>query len=126
MLDQHSLAPRLPLLTGAALLLLAASIARDGPEPAASLERGRELYAQHCAVCHGETGDGRGQAAYLLSPAPRDFSEGLFRVASTWNSVPTDADLAQTLRRGMPGSSMPPWECSPSATCKASCCGCAS
>lgn len=110
MLDQHSLAPRLPLLTGAALLLLAASIARDGPEPAASLERGRELYAQHCAVCHGETGDGRGQAAYLLSPAPRDFSEGLFRVASTWNGVPTDADLAQTLRRGMPGSSMPPWE----------------
>lgn len=72
--------------------------------------RGEQLYARQCAVCHGVTGAGDGPAAYLLSPAPRDFTSGRFRLASTQNGVPTVDDLIATLQRGMPGSAMPPWE----------------
>jgi mono/diheme cytochrome c family protein len=73
-------------------------------------EWGRELYARQCAVCHGERGDGQGEAAYLLSPLPRDFGSGRFRLVSTENSVPSQADIETVLQRGMPGSAMPPFE----------------
>lgn len=82
----------------------------DLQERAASAEWGRELYQRHCVVCHGARGDGQGQAAYLLSPLPRDFGSGRFRLVSTENSVPSDEDLIAVLRRGMPGSAMPPFE----------------
>lgn len=32
------------------------------------------IYRQHCAVCHGEKGDGQTLAAHALEPAPRDFT----------------------------------------------------
>ncbi|MCA8977108.1 MAG: c-type cytochrome, partial [Planctomycetes bacterium] len=69
-----------------------------------------DAYAQHCALCHGATGNGDGPGAHWLTPAPRDFTLGLFALASTQNGVPTDEDLAETIRRGMPGSAMPPFE----------------
>jgi DMSO reductase family type II enzyme heme b subunit len=66
------------------------------------------LYERECAVCHGTTGQGDGPAAYLLSPKPRDFTKGLFKVRSTPSGqLPTDADLLAVLERGMPGSAMP-------------------
>ncbi len=74
-----------------------------------SSELGQELYARHCAACHGEQGDGRGIAAAYLFPKPRDFHAGRFRLVSTSNSVPSREDLHAVLVRGMPGSSMPPW-----------------
>jgi mono/diheme cytochrome c family protein len=76
----------------------------------ADLAAGKLLYERHCAVCHGAAGRGDGAAAYLLHPAPRDFGSGRFRLVSTANAMPTQADLIATIRRGMPGSSMPPWE----------------
>jgi DMSO reductase family type II enzyme heme b subunit len=72
-------------------------------------ELGQRLYAQHCAQCHGERGDGKGVAATFLFPKPRDFRAGRFRLVSTNNNVPTREDLLAVLARGMPGSSMPPW-----------------
>ena len=54
-------------------------------------------------------GDGLGNAAYLLYPRPRDFTMGQFRLISTWDGMPTDEDLFQTISRGMPGSAMPSW-----------------
>jgi len=70
---------------------------------------GRELYLHHCAACHGENGDGKGIASAYLFPKPRDFRAGKFRLVSTKNNVPTPEDLDAALVRGMPGSSMPPW-----------------
>jgi mono/diheme cytochrome c family protein len=61
-------------------------------------------------VCHGESGRGDGPAAYLLRPAPRNFASATFRLVSTENGIPSDADLLATLRQGMPGSAMPPWD----------------
>jgi len=80
--------------------------------PAASKEtlaRGQALYARQCASCHGATGRGDGEAAYLLYPKPRDFTLGAFRLTSAKSGLPPEEDLLRTLERGMPGSAMPPW-----------------
>lgn len=72
---------------------------------------GPELYAQHCAVCHGADGNGDGPAAYLLFPKPRDFTRAYYKIRSTASgSLPTDNDLYQTITNGMPGSAMPSFE----------------
>jgi len=81
--------------------------------------RGRELFASQCAICHGERGDGAGKFAYLMNPRPRDFTAGKFKLATTENMIPSDADLLRTISRGMPGSSMPPWGHLPQADLKA-------
>jgi len=72
-------------------------------------ELGQQLYARHCAACHGAQGDGQGLAAAYLFPKPRNIQAGRFRLISTSNTVPSREDLHAILLRGMPGSSMPPW-----------------
>lgn len=75
----------------------------------APVETGTQLFARHCAACHGDRGDGKGIAAAFLFPKPRDLRAGRFRLVSTDNNVPARDDLHAVLIRGMPGSSMPPW-----------------
>jgi len=88
----------------------AASAERVSPPPGdANLRRGEELFTRQCAVCHGDAGDGAGKFAYLMNPRPRDFRKGNFKLATTVNQIPTEADLVRTISRGMPGSAMPPW-----------------
>ncbi len=82
----------------------------DHGVPLAGAELGKALYAQHCSACHGENGNGEGLAARFLFPKPRDFTAGKFRLVSTDNRIPSDGDLEAVLRRGMPGSTMPPWD----------------
>jgi DMSO reductase family type II enzyme heme b subunit len=77
--------------------------------PEEQKRRSASLFALHCAGCHGEKGDGVSVAARYLSPKPRNFRAGRFRLVSTENAVPTIDDLVGVLVRGMPGSSMPPW-----------------
>ncbi len=98
-----------------ALVLSAAAASGDDP----SLVRGRDLYARHCSVCHGETGRGDGPGAALNRPLPRDFGTGRFRLVSTTNGVPSDDDLLHTLRTGIPGTGMPPWGHMPDADLRA-------
>ena len=83
-----------------------ASASAEVPLPAGS-QRGSELYQQHCSVCHGDLGAGDGPAAPYLLPAARDFTTGRFRLVSTVDRVPSEADLVASLRRGLPGSAMP-------------------
>jgi len=40
----------------------------------AVLARGRKLYAENCASCHGANGDGNGAAGRTLDPPPADLS----------------------------------------------------
>jgi mono/diheme cytochrome c family protein len=68
---------------------------------------GAKLYAQHCASCHGERGDGAGTTSPFLDPPARRFGEERFRLISTANGVPTDNDLLAVLRDGIPGTAMP-------------------
>jgi mono/diheme cytochrome c family protein len=66
------------------------------------------LYREHCASCHGISGDGYGPSAQLLNPYPRDFRLGKFKFKRTsLNSPPTDEDLTRILRNGIPGTAMP-------------------
>jgi len=85
------------------------STAKPSPTPQL-VEMGRQLYNKQCAVCHGPKGAGDGQAAHLLYPKPRDFTQNEFRLVSTNSMQATDEDLFLTITRGMPGSSMPSWE----------------
>jgi len=75
--------------------------------PPDAFDRAERLFAQQCALCHGEAGRGDGPASALLLPPARDFGEGRFQLVSTDNGFPTDEDLMRVLERGMPGSSMP-------------------
>lgn len=72
--------------------------------------RGEVLFLRHCAACHGPRGDGDTPVRPMLFPRPRAFRDGVFKLVSTQNGVPTDDDLVGTLRRGLPGSSMPAYE----------------
>ena len=71
-----------------------------------SLE-GHALFTAHCAPCHGATGGGKGPAAIALEVAPRDFLHERFRYVSTLNGVPTDEDLADSIRYGRRFGEMP-------------------
>lgn len=63
--------------------------------------RGKVLYTEGCAGCHGVTGAGDGSAGAGLDPRPRNFlADGDMRVAS-----PTRAFNAIT--EGVPGTAMP-------------------
>ena len=84
--------------------------AQNAPEAS---ERGKEVYEQSCAHCHGTEGRGDGSAAENLLPKPRDFTRGLYKIRSTEaGELPTDQDLFDIITIGMPGSSMPGWETS--------------
>ena len=70
---------------------------------------GKSVYERKCALCHGEKGDGKGPAAELLSPRPRDFTSGIYKIRTMANKAPSDQDLFKIVTDGMPGTSMPPW-----------------
>lgn len=81
--------------------------AQQGGDP----ERGEEIYARRCVLCHGEEGDGLGPAAERLNPPPRDFTLGQYKYKSTGfdDIVPNDEDLFRMINDGMPGTAMPGW-----------------
>jgi len=70
----------------------------------------QELYARHCAACHGDSGDGNGRAARHLFPRPRNLRNGKTRLVSARNGAPTRENLETLLTRGMPGTSMQSFE----------------
>lgn len=66
------------------------------------------LFRKHCSQCHGIDGDGRGPAAAMLSPYPRDFRRGTFKFKSTATGTrPSIEDLVRTIEHGITGTSMP-------------------
>ena len=60
-------------------------------------------YKALCLRCHGAKGDGLGQIAEHLDPAPRDFTKAAFM-----NSKSMDR-LVNSVRTGVAGTSMPSW-----------------
>lgn len=76
----------------------------------AQRESGKTLYLKYCVQCHGEKGDGEGYATPHLSPRPRDFTSGKFKVRTTPSgALPTHQDLVNIIRLGMPYTTMPAW-----------------
>ncbi len=79
-----------------------------GPVRSDIVGRKNGLYREHCAHCHGVTGDGLGPTAAFLNPYPRDYRPGVFKFKSTERAdKPTSADLVRILHNGIPGTSMP-------------------
>ncbi|MFM9025983.1 MAG: c-type cytochrome [Planctomycetaceae bacterium] len=79
-----------------------------GPVRSDIAGRKNGLYREHCAHCHGITGDGMGPTAAFLNPYPRDYRPGKFKFKSTWRDAkPTHADLVTILHNGIVGTSMP-------------------
>lgn len=69
---------------------------------------GKRAYEIRCSGCHGVAGDGKGPAAVMLNPKPRDFTSGIFKFRSSpIGTLPSDSDLMLTLSKGVPGTSMP-------------------
>lgn len=90
-------------------LQLAAGPVRTGYEPS-----GRGLYRQHCAHCHGTTGDGQGPTASILNPYPRDYRQGKFKFKATERAAPpTNLDLERVIRYGVHGTAMPAFDLLP-------------
>lgn len=76
----------------------------------AILKRGRGLYMRHCSHCHGTSGDGNGPTAVTMVPRPRDYRNGIFKFTSTKSLMrPSREDIHRTLRKGIPGTYMPPF-----------------
>jgi mono/diheme cytochrome c family protein len=65
--------------------------------------RGRALFLEHCALCHGERGDGRGQRREGLTGLPRDFT------SPGWRHGTTPRRVFFAIREGRAGTSMPGW-----------------
>ncbi|HEV7221737.1 MAG TPA: c-type cytochrome, partial [Pirellulales bacterium] len=70
----------------------------SGPYGVSADGKQRGLFRQHCAHCHGVSGDGAGPTAAFLNPYPRDYRQGVFKFKSTSrSSKPTTADLKRIL-----------------------------
>src|SRR5437773_7655633 len=91
---------------------IVASVGRAGAQ-AGDAQAGKAAYEKKCALCHGDKGDGKGPAADLLDPRPRDFTTGIYKIRTAASKTPTDRDLFDVITRGMPGTFMPPWDVLP-------------
>ncbi len=73
----------------------------------ASEQRGANLYAYYCAVCHGKNGEGDGFNSSQLSTPPAKHDD------ATFMSTFSDADVAKAIKGGGPAlgrsTDMPPW-----------------
>lgn len=66
--------------------------------------RGGRLFLQHCALCHGERGDGYGVRREGLTRAPRDFRN------SMWRQSTSPRHVFYAIREGLAGTPMPSWK----------------
>ena len=70
--------------------------------------QGHFVYMKNCVFCHGRRGDGKGEMGLTVIPRPRDFGAGVFKYRSTPSgSLPTNDDLARTVREGIADTAMP-------------------
>ena len=113
-MESHAARPMDP---GLAPGLLTSGAAALGPRPAAAqsgdLALGKQVYEKRCAGCHGAGGKGDGPAAELLTPRPRDFTAGKYKIRTLAGPLASDQDLLRMVTDGMPGTSMPAWRSLP-------------
>jgi mono/diheme cytochrome c family protein len=66
--------------------------------------RGRRLFLEHCALCHGERGDGNGPRREGLTRRPRDLT------STRWQSTASARRVFYAIREGVPQTPMPSWK----------------
>jgi mono/diheme cytochrome c family protein len=78
---------------------------------AATLNKGKQIYAEYCMACHGVKGDGNGVAAKGLQPPPRNFTLGIIKFGNVVSGELTHDDaIYRTLEHGLNGTAMLPWD----------------
>ena len=70
---------------------------------AAARVRGRELFLTHCALCHGERGNGVGRRRNLSS-RPQDLTD------LSWRERVSPTEVYQVIRHGRRGTAMAGWK----------------
>lgn len=60
----------------------------------ADVAKGKEIFAERCVVCHGNTGHGDGPAAISLDPKPRQFAD------HAWQAKISDEDIEKIIQVG--------------------------
>ncbi len=75
-----------------------ARLASDGAR-----QRGREIFLEHCALCHGEEANGLG-ARRNLSSRPQDFTD------PSWPQRTTPQEIYLVIRDGRRGTAMASWK----------------
>ncbi|HMJ83801.1 MAG TPA: c-type cytochrome [Vicinamibacterales bacterium] len=101
---------RLRYMCAAAAALLVVAAVSQLPARVEAQPRGKNVYDAHCVECHGDMGRGDGPSAAYVTPRPRDFTSGKYKIRSTeTGSVPTDDDLMQSVRQGLYSTAMPGW-----------------
>jgi mono/diheme cytochrome c family protein len=83
-----------PLLAGAG-----GSTTNPFTPDADSLAKGRAVYTENCASCHGTAGRGDGPAAPGLHPPPSNLAEHV--------PLHPDSELFRFISEGIPGTAMP-------------------
>jgi mono/diheme cytochrome c family protein len=66
--------------------------------------RGGMLFRAHCALCHGERGDGRGARREGLTTPPRDFT------SARWKASTSPRRVYFAIREGLAGTPMASWK----------------
>ena len=70
-----------------------------------TIARGKQIFvASGCHACHGEDGSGNPPIAKTLNPPPRDFRDP--KIYKKGSKV---EEIAETIRKGIPSSGMPPY-----------------
>lgn len=82
----------------------AAVVVPDSVGSAAARARGRELFLEHCVLCHGARADGRGVRRDSLDPKPRDYGD------PSWRRRATPRSVYFAVSEGVPNTAMPSWE----------------
>lgn len=95
--------------SGAEIAVLARGLAADlliaypvplAPAAVPDVARGKALYAENCAICHGEAGNGHGPGSVGLDPPPVNFTD---RTRARERSI---FALYQVIELGLDGTSM--------------------
>ena len=77
----------------------------------AMIARGKEIFTAKCALCHGETGDGRGPGAVNLQVKPADLTDARMVAempGNYWVWRVSEGGLVEPFRSK--GSAMPAWK----------------
>jgi mono/diheme cytochrome c family protein len=80
---------------------------RHGPSNVNAAEQASKMYETVCAMCHGMSGMGDGQAAATLNPKPRNYTD------AAWQASVTDEEIKKTIMLGGQATgksaAMPAW-----------------